>query len=91
MTFATTLFVPSVKVTVPVPVSSRPPTVNATEVESAALMTWSAVSLTDSVATSVASVSSATELPVALAGFPEASVKVSEDVIGPSVRLDRSA
>ena len=38
----TTLFVPSVKVTVPVPASSRPPTVNATVVASAALMTWSA-------------------------------------------------
>jgi len=54
-------------------------------------MTLSPVASTTSVAVWPASVSRATLLPVALAGLPTASVKESEELIGPSVSVDRLA
>jgi len=91
VTLTATWLVPSEKVTVPVPLSSSPPTVNETWVDSAPLMTLSPVASTTSVAVWPASVSRATLLPVALAGLPTASVKESEELIGPSVSVDRLA
>ena len=62
-----------------------------TVVDSELLMTLSAVASTVRVATSVLSVSSATALPVAEAGLPSPSVKLSAEVMLPSVSECRLA